>query len=226
MNFHILTLFPEIFEAYFGESILGRARKKGLVTVSFHQLRDYAQNKHRSVDDRPYGGGSGMILRPEVVVGAVRDIKAKHTIERVLLLSPRGPLFTHQKAEKISRYSSCLLVCGRYEGVDERAIELVIDEELSIGDYVLTGGELAAQVVVDAVSRLLPGVLGNDEGPINESHAQGLLEHPQYTRPPEFEGLKVPDVLLSGNHEEIDRWREGEAKRLTERMRPDLIKKA
>ena len=225
MNFHILTLFPDMMKPYFAESILGRAQDKGLIKIFFHQLRDYATDKHRRVDDAPYGGGAGMIFKADVLVKAVREIKKNHPIGRVCLLSPRGKLFSHAVAKNYSKLDSILLVCGRYEGVDQRAIDLAVDEEISIGDYVITGGELAAQIVVDAVARLIPGVVGDEEGPVDESHADGLLEYPQYTRPEEFEGKKVPEVLLKGNHAEIKRWRKEESLKITLKNRPDLLKK-
>lgn len=226
MDFHILTLFPQMVDPYFNESILGRARKEGLVQIFCHPLRDYAKDRHRSVDDAPYGGGAGMVFKPDVVVEAVRDLKTKHKISKVCLLSPRGRVFTQKFAKELANEKSLLLICGRYEGVDERAIHLVADEEISIGDYVITGGELAAQLVVDAVSRFIPGVVGNEESLKKESHGEGLLEAPHYTRPPEYAGFKVPDVLLSGNHQQIEAWREQESIRSTFLKRPDLIEKA
>ena len=224
MDFHLLTLFPDVLQPYFQESILGRAQEKKLIRTFCHDLRAYAPGKHQSVDDSPYGGGAGMVMRPEVVVGAVRDLKARFSIDRVIYLSPRGILFSHAKAKELSTtFSSVLLLCGRYEGVDQRAIDLVVDEEMSIGDYVLTGGELAAAVVVDAVARLIPQVVGDIEGPQNDSHAEGLLDHPHYTRPFLFEGVHVPSVLISGNHAEIERWRRKESLCMTLKNRPDLI---
>jgi len=225
MHFHILTLMPKALMAYFQESILGKAFDKGIIKIDCHDLRQYATDKHKRVDDRPYGGGSGMVLKPDVIVNAVQDIKEKHPIDRVIAMSPRGPLFHHQEAQKMAQLKSILLLCGRYEGIDQRALDLVVDSELSIGDYVLTGGELAAQVVVDSVSRFIPGVLGNDKGTIEESHSNGLLEYPHYTRPDEFQGLKVPEVLQSGHHEEIKKWRHGESLEITKRNRPDLVQK-
>ncbi|MDO8520331.1 MAG: tRNA (guanosine(37)-N1)-methyltransferase TrmD, partial [Deltaproteobacteria bacterium] len=195
MDFHILTLFPDVMKPYFACSILGRALDSGLIRIFYHQLRDYTTDKHHKVDDAPYGGGAGMIFKADVLVPAVRDIRKKHPIDRVILLSPRGKLFSQAVAKEYSSFHSILLICGRYEGVDERAIELAVDCEISIGDYVITGGELAAQIVVDATARLIPGVVGNEAGPLNESHADGFLEYPQYTRPEEFEGKKVQDVL-------------------------------
>lgn len=230
MHFHVLTLFPDLFGPYFSTSILGRAIKKGLIQISCYSLRDYATDRSRSVDDRPYGGGSGMIFLPEVVVSAVREIKKKAPIARVILMSPRGRLFSDEGARELmslgkSPASAILLICGRYEGVDQRAIDLVVDEEISVGDYVLTGGELPAMVIMDAVSRLIPGVVGNREGPEKESHRVGLLEHPHYTRPQVFEGISVPEVLLSGNHKEIDQWRRDKSLEVTKKNRPDIIKK-
>ena len=224
MDFHILTLIPEILKPYFNESILGRAQKEGGIRIFCHQLRDYAANKHQSVDDRPYGGGAGMVFKPDVVVPAVRDIKAKHGVEHVIYLSPKGAKFNHQKAKELSKYKSILLLCGRYEGIDERVLDLVVDEEISIGDYVITGGELAAQVVVDAVSRFVPQVIGNEEAPKNESFADGFLEHPHYTRPAEYEGLKVPEVLQKGDHKAIGKWRQQQSEEITKERRPDLFR--
>lgn len=225
IDFHILTLFPEMLSPYFEESILGRAKKEGRLRIFLHQLRDYAGDKHHKVDDRPYGGGSGMVMRADVLISAVRGIQAKHQVDKIFLLSPRGPLFSHSKARELSNLSSLLLICGRYEGVDQRAIDLVVDEEISIGDYVITGGELAAQVVVDAVSRLIPGVVGDFRGPLDESHVEGLLEYPQYTRPEVVEGLRVPEVLLTGNHQDISKWRKEESLKVTTKIRSDLLSK-
>lgn len=227
MNFHVLTLFPALIEPYFKESILGKAIEKKLIRLTTHQLRDYATDKHKRVDDSPYGGGAGMVLKVDVVVSAVRDIKTKHNIDRVILLSPGGYAFNQAKAEKLS--SSCnniLLICGRYEGIDQRAIDLVVDEEISVGDFVVTGGELPALIVIDAISRLIPGVLGDETSSQNESFggSKRLLEHPHYTRPPDFEGHKIPDVLLSGNHQSIETWREAESLNKTKKNRPDLLK--
>ncbi len=225
MNFHILTLFPEIFSTYFNEGVLGKAQEKGLIQIFCHNLRDYTKGKYRSVDDRPYGGGSGMVMMPEVVVPAVRDLRTKHKIEKVILLSPRGIPFVQSLARRFSTLHSILFICGRYEGVDQRIIDLVVDEEISLGDFVLTGGELAAAAVVDAVSRLIPGVLGNEDAVTEESFSEELLEYPHYTRPVIFEGLEVPKILLSGNHQEIAKWRSEEALRVTKKRRPDLLKK-
>lgn len=225
MQFHILTLFPEVLSPYFSASILGRAQKTGVIQIHLHQLRNYAHNKHNSVDDRPYGGGPGMLLRPEVVVEAVEDLKKKFPIDRVFLTSPRGRVLTQSMAQEVATLSSILLICGRYEGVDQRAIDLVVDEEISIGDYVLTGGELASAVIVDAIARLIPKVVGDEEGPQQDSHSCGLLEQAQYTRPEIFRDLSVPPVLLSGDHAQIKAWKEEERQRTTQCQRPDLIKR-
>lgn len=223
IHFHILSIFPEALEAYLNVSIIGKAIERGLIQVSYHQLRDFTLDVHRRVDGRPYGGGPGMIFKPDVVVRAVTMLKEQYSIERVLLMSPRGPLLKHDAVRRLAEYKSLLLLCGRYEGVDQRAIDLVVDEELSIGDYVLTGGELAAQVVVDAVARHVPGVIGDAGAAMSDSHANGLLEYPQYTRPDVFEGLSVPDVLLKGHHAAIEQWREKESMKLTKKVRPDLL---
>jgi tRNA (guanine37-N1)-methyltransferase len=213
MRFDIVTIFPHIFDSYFGESILRRAREKGLIEIRPHDLRAYATDRHRTVDDTPYGGGAGMVLKVEPIYRALADLKdvkkdGSDKGTRTVLFSAKGRRFTQADARRLSGYGRIVMVCGRYEGVDERVAGHLIDEELSIGDYVLTGGELAAMVVVDAVARLLPGVLGNEASAVHESHAlEGVLEHPQYTKPEEFNGWRVPEVLLSGNHAEIERWR-------------------
>lgn len=209
MKFDIITIFPHIFDSYFSESILKRAREKGLIEVVSHNLRDYTDDKHKTVDDTPYGGGAGMVLKVEPIFRAVEDIK-KVTEEktRTILFSAKGKRFTQADAQRLRGYDRLIFVCGRYEGVDERVAEHIVDEELSIGDFVLTGGELPAMIVIDAVARLLPEVLGNIESAQYESHAEeGVLEHPQYTKPEEFNGWKVPEVLLSGHHKEIENWR-------------------
>jgi tRNA (guanine37-N1)-methyltransferase len=221
---HVITLFPEIFAGPLAASMLGRARDRGLLTVSLHQLRDYATGRHLQVDDAPYGGGSGMVLKPEPVVAAIEHVCAQEQPYRILL-GAGGTRFTQAVAERLAEKPSLLLVCGRYEGVDDR-VRPLIDEELSIGDYVLTGGELAALVVIDAVARLRPGVLGNDASSADESFTTGLLEYPQYTRPPEFRGVSVPPVLISGDHGAVARWRREQSLRLTFARRPDLLASA
>lgn len=222
MRFDVVTLFPRIFESPLKESILKIAQEKGYVEIVVHNLRDFTMDKHRVTDDYPYGGGGGMVMKVEPLVRAVEALRREDTY--TILLSPQGSRFDYEIAERFARLSHIILLCGRYEGVDDR-IRYFIDDEISIGDYILTGGELAALVIIDAVSRLIPGVLGLEEGARKESFHCGFLEHPHYTRPREFRGLKVPDVLLSGNHMEIERWRRKEALRRTIKKRPDLIEK-
>jgi tRNA (guanine37-N1)-methyltransferase len=217
----VVTLFPELFDAPLRTSLLGKAVESGLIEVGVNDLRDHGLGRHRSVDDQPYGGGAGMVMRPEPIGDAVEALRRPDS--RVVLLSPRGIVFDQAKALEYSQRSHTILICGRYEGVDERVATGIADEELSIGDFVLAGGELAALVVIEAMSRLVTGVLGNAESLDWESHSSGLLEYPQYTRPPEWRGLTVPDVLLSGDHGAIERWRRTEAERLTRARRPDLL---
>ncbi|RMF85793.1 MAG: tRNA (guanosine(37)-N1)-methyltransferase TrmD [Nitrospirae bacterium] len=224
--FHVLTLFPEFFEGPLSCSILGRARAAGRIEVHLHQLRDWATDRHRTVDDYPFGGGSGMVLKPGPLVAAIRDLKRRFD-PHVVLLSAAGLPFRQARARAFARLERpLLLVCGRYEGVDERVVELVVDEELSVGDFVVTGGEIPALAVIDAVARLLPGVLGDDASSQEESFSEGLLEYPQYTRPREFEGREVPEVLLSGHHAEIARWRRRASLRRTLERRPELLEGA
>jgi len=215
-----------MFEGPLTESILKRGRQKGLIEVRLHDLRDFAHDRHRQVDDTPYGGGGGMVMMPGPIFEAVETILAKHPAERsrVVLLSPQGTPFTQEKARILARdCGRILLICGRYEGVDERVREFLVDEEISIGDYVLTGGELAAMVVIDSVSRLVPGVLGSEKSAEEDSFSEGFLEYPQYTRPALFRDHPVPEILLSGNHAEIRRWRREMARKNTEAKRPDLM---
>lgn len=227
MRFDILTLFPGIFEGPFRESIVGRAIEAGLVTVAIHNLRHYGLGKHRVTDDAPYGGGGGMVMKPEPIFEAVEAVLGPDRPSTlVVLLTPQGRLFTQEMAWDFAARERILLICGRYEGVDERVHQHLVDEEVSIGDYVLTGGEIPAMVIVDAVTRLLPGVLGDPGAARRDSYAEGLLEHPQYTRPPVYRGYPVPEVLLSGNHAEIERWRRREALRRTLERRPDLLGRA
>ncbi len=221
MRIHVITLFPEMLGSPLAAGVLGRARQRGVLEVSLHHLRDYAGGRHLQADDTPYGGGQGMVMKPEPLVAAIEHVAAVDKPRRVLL-SPRGTPFTQARARALSTERALLLVCGRYEGVDER-VAAHVDEELSIGDYVLSGGELAALVVIDAVARLLDGVLGNQASPADDSYQTGLLEHPQYTRPEEFRGARVPDVLLSGDHAAIARWRRQESLRVTLSRRPDLL---
>jgi tRNA (guanine37-N1)-methyltransferase len=222
MKIDVLTLFPAMFAGPLDESIIMRARKKGLLDLKIHQLRDWTHDRHKTVDDKPFGGGPGMLMKPEPLFEAVESLKRAGT--KVILLSPSGRKFSQEIARELAKATDLLLVTGHYEGFDERVREALADDELSIGDYVLTNGALPAMVVIDAVTRLLPGVLGDDESSRDESFSHGLLEYPQYTRPAEFRGLKVPDVLVSGNHAEIERWRREQARLRTNKQRPDLIK--
>ena len=223
MRFDIFTLFPEMFSGPFSESILKRAQERNLLSIALHNIRDATTDKHHVVDDYPYGGGAGMVMKPEPIFTAV---EAVYQGGPIILLTPQGRLFTQQIARELAREARLTLICGHYEGVDERVREHLVTDELSIGDYVLTGGELPAMIIVDAVSRLLPGVLGGEESTQEESHSAGLLEYPHYTRPPEFRGWRIPDVLLSGHHAEIARWRRKESMRRTKLRRPDLFAKA
>ena len=216
----VVTLFPELFEVPLRTSLLGKAIEDGRLVVGVHDLRAHGLGRHRSVDDEPYGGGAGMVMRPEPIADAVETIRRPES--RVVLLSPRGHRLDQSKVAEYARLEHLVLVCGRYEGVDERIAETVADEELSIGDFVLAGGELAALVVIEAVSRLIDGVLGNAESLEWESHSSGLLEYPQYTRPAEWRGERVPEVLLSGDHGAIERWRAQQAEQITRARRPDL----
>jgi tRNA (guanine37-N1)-methyltransferase len=222
MKIDVLTLFPAMFAGPLDESIVKRAREKGLLDLNIHNLRDWTHDRHKTVDDKPFGGGPGMLLKVEPLFEAIENLQRETT--KVILLSPSGRKFSQEIARELSQEKDLLLVCGSYEGFDERVREALADDELSIGDYVLTNGALPAMVVIDAVARLLPGVLGDDESSHDESFSAGLLEYPQYTRPAEFRGMKVPEVLLSGNHAEIEKWRREQAKLRTERQRPDLLK--
>ena len=220
MQVDVVTLFPELFGPHLNASLLGKAIGEGIVTVNVHDLREHGLGRHRSVDDAPFGGGAGMVMRPEPIFAAVEQLRTPES--HVVLMSPRGEVLTHGVAAELAALSHLILICGRYEGVDERVSEHLCDREVSIGDYVLAGGELGALVVIEAVTRLVPGVLGNAASLESESHAAGQLEYPQYTRPAEFRGWRVPDVLLSGNHEAVRTWRHDKARELTEQRRPDL----
>ncbi len=229
MHIDILTLFPEIFQSPFSASIMKRAIERELVSINLHNIRDFSHDRHHTVDDTPFGGGAGMVLKPEPVFEAVESVKSdiKEVGEvPVILLTPQGRLFTQAIARELSGHNKLILICGRYEGVDERVREHLVTDEISIGDYVLSGGELAAMVVVEAVVRLLPGVLGSEESPLDDSHVAGLLEYPHYTRPAVFRGWPVPEVLLSGNHAGIARWRREQAIRRTLARRPELLAQA
>jgi tRNA (guanine37-N1)-methyltransferase len=228
MTFHILTIFPEFFSGPFAHGVVARAQAAGKLEICIHDLRHWTYDRHRTVDDRPFGGGEGMLLKPQPLFDAVEAILPERAPKRkVILLSAQGRRFEQVVARELSELDDLLLICGRYEGVDERVCEHLIDDELSIGDFVLSGGELAAAVIVDAVARLLPGVLGNEDSSRNESFGEeneGLLDCPQYTRPAEFRGWKVPEVLLGGNHDEIKRWRRAASREKTQRLRPDLLR--
>jgi tRNA (guanine37-N1)-methyltransferase len=224
MRFDIITIFPEIFSEVFDFGIVRRAVEASLIEIHIQDLRDYALDRHRQVDDRPFGGGAGMVMKPEPLFRAVEALKDGDLDVPVALLSPQGRLFSQAVAEEYAQRVGLILICGRYEGVDERVVEHLITDEVSIGDYVLTGGEIPAMVVVDAVTRLIPGALGCEESAERESFVNGLLDYPHYTRPAEYRGLKPPEVLLSGNHAEIERWRRRKAIEKTLRRRPDLIR--
>ena len=243
MQFEVFTLLPDVFPPYLDTSILNRARQKGLIDVRVHNIRDYTHDKHHTTDDTPYGGGGGMVMKPEPVFEAVETVlglaaphfdQAQRMLSNtlpdsnipIILLTPQGRVFTQRVAEELVQYERIAIICGRYEGVDERIREHLVTDEISIGDYVLTGGELPALMIIDAVSRLLPGVLGDPTGAADDSHSMGLLEYPHYTKPPEFRGIKVPDVLVSGNHAKIEKWRREQALLRTFNKRPDMLEKA
>jgi len=224
MRFDVLTLFPESFNLVMSDSIIGNAREKGIIEINAINIRDFSTNKHRKVDDYPYGGGSGMVMTPQPIYDAFMSIVNSVGYKpRTIYMSPQGRIFNQKIAREIKEYKHVVLLCGHYEGIDERIIEEIVDEEISIGDYVLTGGELPAMVVIDCVSRLVPGVLSSEESYTEESHYNGLLEYPQYTRPYEFMGRKVPDILLSGHHANIEKWRKEQSIERTIRKRPDLM---
>ncbi len=223
MKIEILTLFPEMFKGPFNESILNRAQAKGLTKIKIHNLRKWTKDKHQTVDNRPFGGGTGMILMVEPIYQALKELRQKET--KVILLTPQGKTFKQAMAKKLAKEKHLIFICGHYEGVDERIRKHLVDEEISIGDYVLTGGELPAMIVVDTIVRLIPGVLKKEEAVKNESFSTKLLEYPQYTRPANFKGWQVPEILLSGNHQEIKEWRKKKAKEKTKQRRPDLLQK-
>jgi tRNA (guanine37-N1)-methyltransferase len=225
MLFDILTIFPELFTSHFQEGMLKRAVKSGSLELRLHNIRDYATDRHKMTDDRPFGGGEGMVMKPEPLVAALEDVRKEGDEGRVILLTPRGRMYTQECAERLAGYSRLILICGRYEGVDERVARCCVDEEISIGDFILTGGELAAMVIVDSVTRLIPGVLGSEDSAKNDTFSRGLIKHPQYTRPRVFREMNVPDVLLSGDHSEIERYRFLESVRETLARRPELLAK-
>ena len=228
MNFHIMTLFPEMIESGLNTSIIGRAADSGLISIEAVNIRDFTDEPHGHVDDYPYGGGAGMVMQAEPIYNCYKSIEknvmdAGRKKPHVIYMSPAGEVFNQKKAKELSLYEDLVILCGHYEGVDERAIELVVDEEISIGDYVLTGGEIAAMAVVDATSRMVKGVLTNDMSGEDESFSDGLLEYPQYTRPKEFMGLEVPEILLSGHHANVEKWRHEKSLERTKERRPDLL---
>jgi tRNA (guanine37-N1)-methyltransferase len=235
MQFDVFTLLPEVFPSYIDTSIIKRARERGLITVRVHNIRDYTHDKHHTTDDTPFGGGGGMVMKPDPVFEAVESVLELSADQAqpgtdskipIILLTPQGRVFNQRIAQELSQHPHIVLICGRYEGFDERIREHLVTDEISIGDYVLTGGELPALILIDAIARLLPDVLGDPTGAQDDSHAMGLLEYPHYTRPPEFRGWKAPDVLLSGDHAKIDKWRREQALLRTFNKRPDMLEKA
>jgi tRNA (guanine37-N1)-methyltransferase len=226
MRFDVLTLFPRMFDDPLNESVLKRAQERKHIEIVVHNIRDFGLGRHRIVDDTPFGGGGGMVMKPEPLVRAIESMKKPHPAARVLLMTPQGVPLGSDHVRRLAEYRHLVLVCGRYEGIDERVRVEFVDEEVSIGDYVLTGGELAAMVLIDAVSRQIQGVLGHKNAAHEDSFSEGLLEYPQYTKPRDFRGLRVPEVLISGNHEEIKRWRRRESIRRTWLRRPDLLRRA
>jgi tRNA (guanine37-N1)-methyltransferase len=226
MKFDILTLFPGMFGGPFSESIIKRAMEDALIDIRLHDIREYATDRHKTADDSPYGGGAGMVMKVEPLTACIEAVRTERGNARVILTTPRGKRFDQALAAELAKEEALLIICGRYEGVDERVRELFVDDEISLGDFVMTGGELAAMVIVDAVSRLLPGVLGSADSALSDSFSDGLLEYPHYTRPAEFRGLGVPEVLLSGNHREIAQWRRRQALQRTLLTRPDQLAEA
>ena len=228
MRFHIMTLFPEIFNSYMSESIMKRAVEKAIIEVNIYNIRDFSTNKHKKVDDYPFGGGAGMVMTPQPIYDTYKYIVDKFNIEepRVIYLTPKGKVHNQEIATDMSSYEDIILLCGHYEGIDQRIIDYIVTDEISIGDYVLTGGELPALILIDSISRLIPGVLNQNESFEEESFKDNLLEYPHYTRPREFMGMEVPEVLLSGNHKKIDEWRHDKSIEITKERRPDLYKKA
>lgn len=228
MRFHIMTLFPEIFNSYMNESIMKRAVEKGIIEVNIYNIRDFSTNKHKKVDDYPFGGGAGMVMTPQPIYDTYKHIIDKFDIKdpRVVYLTPKGKVHNQNIASEMSTFEDVILLCGHYEGIDQRIIDSIVTDEISIGDYVLTGGELPALILIDSISRLIPGVLSQNESFEEESFKDDLLEYPHYTRPREFMGMEVPEVLLSGNHKKIDEWRHEKSIEITKERRPDLYKKS
>lgn len=223
MRFDILTLFPGMFSGPFDESIIKRAKDKQLIDISLHNIRDWATDRHQTADDAPYGGGAGMVMKPGPLADCIDSVKAMHPASTVVLTSPQGRRLTHRVALELAQRTGLIIVCGRYEGIDERIRTLYAEDDISLGDFVLSGGEIAAMTIVDSITRLIPGALGSNESAEADSFSDGLLEYPHYTRPPEFKGLTVPETLLSGNHELIRKWRRKESLRKTRILRPDLL---
>jgi tRNA (guanine37-N1)-methyltransferase len=223
MHFDVITLFPGIFQGPLQESLLSKALDKGLLSIEVHNLRDWCYDKHKTADDSPYGGGPGMVMKPDPLFEAIEAVKNLRKEPKVIFLSPKGRVFTQDVAKELVNQKELILLCGRYEGIDERVRETLVDDEISIGDYVLNGGELPALVLIETISRLIPGVVGDEQSVIQDSFYAGLLDHPHYTRPAEFRGMKVPEVLLNGNHQEVDKWRRKMALLHTLRLRPDLL---
>ncbi len=221
MKIDVLTLFPEMFDAL-NSSLTGKAREKGLYTLVCHNIRDYSQDKHKRCDDAPFGGGAGMVMLPQPIHDCISAVDPEHTARRIYM-SPRGATLTQARVRQLSQCDRLLILCGHYEGVDQRVLDIDIDEEISIGDYVLSGGEIPAMVLIDSILRYVPDVLGNSQSTVDESFSQAMLEYPQYTRPQEFMGMSVPEVLVSGNHAMVDKWRQEQALLITRKMRPDLL---
>lgn len=227
IKFDVLTLFPEMFEAVLGGSITGRARNAGLLEMNFINIRDFSKDKHRNTDDYPYSGGGGMLMTPQPIYDAYMSVaEGKPEKPHTVFLSPQGKVFDQKKAVELSKKDHIVFLCGHYEGVDQRVLDMIVDEEISIGDFVLTGGEIPAMAVIDSVSRMVPGVLANEGSYTNESHFSGLLEHPQYTHPQEFMGVKIPEILVSGHHKNIEKWKREQALLVTMKKRPDMLEKA
>lgn len=224
MKINVMTLFPEIFNSYIGESMMKKAVDNNILAVNIYNIRNFSENKHKKVDDYPFGGGAGMVMTPQPILSTYKHIIEENKLEkpRVIYLSPKGKTFTQDMAKSLSKEDNLIFLCGHYEGIDQRVIDMIVTDELSIGDYVLTGGELPALVMIDSISRLIPGVLNKSESYEDETFEGDLLEYPQYTRPREYDGHKVPDVILSGNHQKIDQWRKEESEKLTKERRPDL----
>lgn len=223
MKIDVLTLFPEMFSGIFSCSIIKRAVDDNIMSIDYHNIRDFSLDKHKRVDDYPFGGGQGMVMKPQPIFRAIESVKSDNA--KVIYMSPKGRVFNQAIANELSKEEHIIILCGHYEGIDHRIIDNYVDDVISIGDYVLTGGEIPAMVLIDSVGRLLPGVLSSEESFIEESHYEGLLEHPQYTRPRIFNGIEVPEVLISGNHKKIEEWKKTEALKLTMKVRPDIIKK-